>query len=271
MIRTQKIEVESSKQIAICGGPYSNFSSLEAFIKQTINYQHRFCLGDIGGFGPLPDRSIFLLQKNKIICLQGNYDQTVGEGEADCGCGYIDPIDRKFAQISFDYTLKNTSEDNRAWLRSLPQHILLKWGSKKILLCHGSPDEVNEFVFESEVTEEKIDHWLLKFEVDAICVTHSGIPWSKKTSKGSWVNVGVLGRPAHEGLKRVFYATAKMINENLEFKIHPLDYNPDEVIEVMRQEGLPEEFCQSLLLGEWTTCAAILPSAEKKLRKRIFR
>jgi predicted phosphodiesterase len=263
MIKTQKIELKTDEQIAICGGPYSNFSSLEAFIKETQIYQHRYCLGDIGGFGPLPDRSISLLQKNNIVSLQGNYDQTVGDGEVDCGCG-------KFAQISFDYTFKNTSDINRAWLRSLPQHILLKWGDEKILLCHGSPDEINEFVFESEVTDEKIDLWLLKFGVDAICVTHSGIPWIRNTTKGSWVNVGVLGRPAHEGLRRVFYATAKMTNQKLDFEIRALDYNPDEVIEVMRKEGLPEEFCQSLLIGEWTTCAAILPSTERKLRKRFF-
>ena len=269
MTRTQEITLDDSGTIAICGGPYSNFSSLEAFIEETKDASHRFCLGDIGGFGPHPDRSIELLKKNNILCLQGNYDQTVGDGEADCGCGYIDPLDRKFAQISFDYTLKNTSDANRAWLRSLPGHILLKWKNKKILLCHGSPDEVNEFVFESEATDDKIDYWLTKFDVDAICVTHSGIPWMKKTSKGQWVNVGVLGRPAHEGLKRVFYATSFIKDNNLDFAIHALDYNPQEVIEAMRKENLPEEFIESLMIGEWTTCVAILPATEKIIKKRL--
>ncbi|MBC7712865.1 MAG: metallophosphoesterase [Rhizobacter sp.] len=268
MLNTLEITLTDEK-IAICGGPYSNFSALEAFIIETQNLKSRFCLGDIGGFGPHPNRSIELLQKNNITCLQGNYDQTVGSGEEDCGCGYIDPIDRKFAQVSYDYTLKNTSDQNKAWLRSLPQHILLKWKNKKILLCHGSPDEVNEFVFESEVTEEKINLWLTKFNVDAICVTHSGIPWIKKTSKGQWINVGVLGRPAHEGLMRVFYATAEYENGNLNFKLCPMDYNPEEVIAAMRSEGLPEEFCQSLIIGEWTTCAAILPPEEVKIKKRL--
>lgn len=268
-MKTQKIDISEASEIAICGGPYSNFSSLEAFIEETKNIGHRFCLGDIGGFGPLPDRSISLLQQNSIICLQGNYDQTVGDGEADCGCGYLDPLDRKFAQISFDYTLKNTSEKNREWLRSLPQHINLKWQNKNILLCHGSPDEVNEFVFESEVSDEKLNEWLKINNVDAICATHSGIPWTKKTKNGQWLNVGVLGRPAHEGLKRVFYTTAKMMEGELIFDIHPLDYDASEVIAVMRKEGLPEEFCQSLLTGEWTTCAAILPPEERRIQKRF--
>lgn len=269
MARTNEITLQANDTIAICGGPYSNFSSLEAFLKETNKSTHRFCLGDIGGFGPHPDRSIKLLQDHKVVCLQGNYDQTVGSGEADCGCGYIDALDRKFAQISFDYTLKNTSDENKAWLRSLPEHILLKWKNKKILLCHGSPDEVNEFVFESEVKDSQIDFWLEKFGVDAICVTHSGIPWIKKTTKGHWVNVGVLGRPAHEGLKRVFYAGAELKNGELHFSLVPMDYDPTEVISAMRSEGLPEEFVQSLLIGEWTTCAAILPPEEKILKVRL--
>lgn len=268
-MKTQTINIDTNETLYLCGGPYSNFSSLEAFLKVTSKSSYRFCLGDIGGFGPHPDRSINLLKDHKIICLQGNYDQTVGNGEADCGCGYIDPNDRKFAQISFDYTLKNTSGPNREWLRSLPEHILLNWKGKKILLCHGSPDETNEFVFESETNDEKIDFWLKRYQVDAICVTHSGIPWIKKTTNGFWVNVGVLGRPAHEGLGRVFYASADLVNGELDFKLCPMDYDPTEVIQAMRDEGLPEEFVESLLIGEWTTCAAILPNNERVLKKRF--
>ena len=267
MTKTKEITLLEHETIALCGGPYNNFCALEAFLEETKKDSKRFCLGDIGGFGPHPNRSIKLLQDHEVICLQGNYDQSVGSGETDCGCGYIDALDRKFAQISFDYTLKNTSLENRKWLSELPEHIVLKWKNKKILLCHGSPDEVNEFVFESEVKTEKIDFWLEKYGVDAICVTHSGIPWIKKTTKGQWVNVGVLGRPAHEGLKRVFYATAMLKNEELDFALVPLDYDPTLVIAAMRSEGLPEEFVQSLLIGEWTTCAAILPP-EEKIKKR---
>lgn len=266
-----KIELvidNSTEQLILCGGPYSNFSSLEALVKKYQKVKYKFCLGDIGGFGPHPDRSIKLLQEHQFYCIKGNYDQTVGEGEADCGCGYIDANDRKFAQISFDYTLKNTSLENRSWLRSLPDQMLIKWQGKKILLCHGSPDEVNEFVFDSETSDDKIDYWLQKEQVDFICVTHSGLPWMRKTKNGMWINVGVIGRPAHEGLKNVFYAKASVINQQIEFSLNRLDYDPTAVIEEMRKENLPEEFCESLITGEWTTCSNILPEAEKEIRRR---
>ncbi len=266
-----KIEDDVSHLI-LCGGPYSNFSSLEALIEQTNESDSkslRFCLGDIGGFGPHPDRSISLLKDNGFICIKGNYDHTVGFGEADCGCGYIDANDRKFSQISYDYTLKNTSEKNREWLRGLPDQVILTWKNKRILLCHGSPDEVNEFVFDSETKDEKIDQWLNAHSVDAICVTHSGIPWIRKTQNGEWVNVGVIGRPAHEGLPRVYFASSKFIENHLHFELKTLAYDATPVIAAMRAEKLPEEFCQSLINGEWTTCANILPDKERVIAKRI--
>ena len=67
-----------------------------------------------------PDRVFPLLMKNDVICIQGNYDHSIGNELNDCHCGYTDPRDYHFAQISYDYTLKNTSPANRAWLRELP-------------------------------------------------------------------------------------------------------------------------------------------------------
>ena len=44
----------------------------------------------------------------------------------------------------------------------------------------------------------------------------------------------------------------------------PLDYDVQATATAMRAEGLPEEFVESLETGIWTTCAAILPAAERQ-------
>lgn len=263
-----EISPESS-EIILCGGPYNNFAAVEKFLAETAKIPHRFCLGDMGGFGPYPDRTIDQFRKSKVECIQGNYDHAVGFGEGDCGCGYLDPLDRRYAQLSYDYTFKNTSEANRAWLRELPPQIRLKWGEKTILLCHGSPGQVNEFVWDSETSDDKIDDWLKENRVDGICVTHSGLPWVREVSSGFWLNVGVLGRPAHEGLPRVTYGKVTKVGSKLHPALVPMNYDPAPVVEGMRSEGLPEEFCQSLLRGIWTTCYKILPPEEFKIRERV--
>ena len=49
--------------------------------------------------------------------MRGNYDVSVGDGLDDCGCGYTDPRDNRFAQISYDYTFARTSNGNKQWMR----------------------------------------------------------------------------------------------------------------------------------------------------------
>lgn len=257
-------------QVALCGGPYSNFGAVTAFLEATQAIGDRFCLGDIGGFGPLPERTIALLKEGNVQCLQGNYDSAIGLGERDCGCGYTDPRDREFAQISYDYTYANVGEASRAWLQQLPALIRLEWRDRRILLCHGSPVQTNEFVWESQTDDEAIRNWLQEFDVDGICATHSGIPWMRRVRDGFWFNVGVLGRPAHDRTPHVAYGllTFPAGAELPAPELVSLAYDVAPVVETMRSEGLPEEFCESLQTGLWTTCAEILPAAEKVPRSR---
>jgi hypothetical protein len=255
---------DDCERIALCGGPYSNFAAVEAFLAATAGMP-RFCLGDLGGFGPLPDRTLDLVRASWMTCLQGNYDRAVGFDERDCGCGYLDPEDRRTAQISFDYTASRTSAHHKAWLRELPSQVLVDWRGVRLLLVHGSPDAVNEFVWESETADAAIERWLTGERADAICATHSGVPWIRRTAHGFWCNVGVLGRPAHEHATRVGYAVVQFPTgaRAPQPVLVPLDYDPTPVAAAMRAEGLPEAFARSLETGLWTTCTAILPPAER--------
>jgi hypothetical protein len=260
----------SENQIAICGGAYNNFASVEKFLNETKNIQYRFCLGDLGGFGPYPDRTIDLLRSAGVICLQGNYDYSVGFEEIDCGCGYIDPRDRHFAQLSFDYTFKKTSLRNRLWLQSLPSEIIVHWNNQKLLFCHGSPDSTNEFVWASELDLIKVSNWFSDYQVQMICCTHSGIPWIKELDQSKkWFNVGVLGRPAHENSSRVFYGVVEIKDNNLIPSLIPMEYDFQTLIDEMKKENLPQEFCESISTGIWTTCSNILPAEEMKIKNRV--
>lgn len=262
---------DECSQIALCGGPYSNFSAVEAFLEATKDIKYRFCLGDVGGFGPCPDRTLDLLRSSNTICLQGNYDYAIGYGERDCGCGYADPRDRHFAQLSYDYTFANTSLHHREWLKTLPALIRVEWRGISLLLCHGSPQQVNEFVWESETEDSQIENDLQQWQVTGICCTHSGLPWLRCLEGGFWLNAGVLGRPPHEGKRHVYYAIADFptTEKTPQPRLIPLNYNVDSVVSLMEKEGLPIEFRESLQQGIWTTCGEILPEAEKTVRLRV--
>ncbi len=169
-------------RIAFFGGIYNNHLALEAAIADAHRRgaEKLYCLGDLGAFGPHPDRVFPLLYRHEIETVQGNYDNSIGNDLQDCQCGYTDPRDNHFAQISYDYTYANTSPANRQWMRSLPPEIRFDVDGLRFLLCHGSPRQTNEFLWESATSTAFLERLAGELQVDVILGTHTGIHWQRE-------------------------------------------------------------------------------------------
>ena len=260
--------------IACFGGIYSNYLALEAAIRdaRVRGAERLYCLGDMGASGPHPNRVFPLLHEHNVICLQGNYDDSIGHALADCQCGYTDPRDNYFAQISYDYTLANTSNANRRYLRELPKWRREVWGSTRVLMCHGSPRRVNEFLWES-TTSTAFLNWLCEqTQADLILATHTGLKWERRLASGRrFVNVGALGRPENDGRTEVWYALVRLgsagASANHPLGVHvefvPVEYDHERLAQEMESEGLPCEFVETITSGYWTSCLESLPAKER--------
>ena len=99
-------------RIALIGGIYSNYQALVATLADVARRgaDETFFLGDLGAFGPHPNRVPELLIERGIEGIQGNYEESLSTRANDCHCGYTDPRDNHYAQISYDYTFANTSD-----------------------------------------------------------------------------------------------------------------------------------------------------------------
>src|SRR5437899_12426985 len=137
------------ERIAVFGGIYSNDLALEAALgdARRRGVDAVYCLGDLGAFGPHPDRVFPLLHDHDVHCIQGNYDNSIGNDRADCQCGYTDPRDNHFARLSYEYTFTHTGAETRNWMKALPGERRLQLGRYRLLLCHGSPRKMNEFLW----------------------------------------------------------------------------------------------------------------------------
>lgn len=254
-------------RIALLGGIYSNYLALERVLQdiRRRGVDAVYCLGDLGAFGPFPDRVFPLLSENRVQCLQGNYDDSIGHELADCQCGYLDPRDNYFAQISYDYTLAKTSAANRLWLQRLPKQVRFELGPLRTLLCHGSPRRVNEFLWESTTSTHFLENLADDEQADIIGATHTGMKWSRWLPKNRlFVNVGVVGRPENDGRTNVWYTLLEYAPATgLRLEFIPVEYDHQRLAAEMRAERLPEEFVATILTGWWTTCLEILPSKER--------
>lgn len=265
-------------KIAFFGGIYNNYLALEAAIEDADRRgaERMYCLGDLGAFGPHPDRVFPLLRDYRIECVQGNYDNSIGNGLKDCQCGYTDPRDNWFAQISYNYTYGNTSIQNRHWMRALPSEIRFEVDGVRFLLCHGSPRKTNEFLWQSTTSTHFLERLFNEAQADVVLGTHSGIHWQRRLADGRlFANVGVLGRPENDGTTNVWYAIVDTGRAGdggdvcscvhyVQVEFIPLPYDHERLAAEMRSEDLPDEFVRTILEGWWTTCLEVLPGKERR-------
>ncbi len=251
-------------RIAVCGGVYSNPYALRAFVADARQRgaERLWCLGDFGGYGAEPEEIWDLLRVNGIECIAGNYEVAIGRGDTDCGCGYRDPRDNEYAQLMYDYTREHTSEAYASWMRSLPIERRENVAGLEVHQVHGSTLQLNDFWWESLSDDEHAER-VAASGAGVICCTHSGMPWIRRIDGTLVVNVGVLGRPANDGRREVWYALLDIEDGQAEASLVSLEYDWRAHAASMRRAGLPEPFVETVETGWWTTCLEIVPPYER--------
>lgn len=113
---------------------HANLTAFEAVLKDAgklgTDYDFVWCLGDVVGYGPDPDRCVELLRSMPHLCLAGNHDWAA-LGRLDIRTFNAD------ARKSVTYTREALSDESLAYLEALPTTFVLG----DFTLAHGSPRE----------------------------------------------------------------------------------------------------------------------------------
>ncbi len=253
-------------KVAVCGGVYSNHYGLAALLEDARRRgaEALYCLGDLGGFGPNPEKVRPLLVEGGVRAIQGNYEESLAAGREDCNCGYTDPRDNHFAALSYRYTAAGSSPGFKSWMGEQPRRRRILVGERELLLVHGSPRRINEFLFDSTTPDAFLEVLLDQERCDGFLCTHTGLHWRRRLPSGRDVaNVGAIGRPANDGATHVWYALLEERGGELAIDLLPLAYDHASLAAEMRREELPPEFVETVLSGWWTTCLEILPARER--------
>jgi putative phosphoesterase len=202
----------------------------EDFVDMTI------CAGDLVGYGPQPNEVVEEIMMRDIPTVQGNYDDGIGFNRDDCGCAYKTLAERQAGKESLEWTKAETKKVVKKFLMNLPNQMLWEREGKKVLLVHGSPRRLNEYIFEDR-PERSLTRMLERLDIDVLIIGHTHLPYHRVVGDIHIVNAGSVGRPK-DGDTRACYAVIDT-GDPFRVEFRRVKYNLARVAQMMEQGGLP--------------------------------
>lgn len=249
-------------KIALFSDIHANLPALEAVLNDIEKQKPDavYCLGDLVGYAPYPNEVIEKIRSQRIPVIAGNYDQGVGLNSDDCGCAYKTEEDQKRGEESIAFTNKSISEENRAYLQSLPRHLRIEFGvnnrSWNLLLVHGSPRKINEYLFEDR-TDKSLLRMMEKADSHLMAFGHTHKPYHKKIEDENGeirhaINIGSVGKPK-DGDPRACYVILEWNGEldlktsdALKVQFIRVEYDVEKTAGAVVHSDLPSEFADML-------------------------
>jgi predicted phosphodiesterase len=237
--------------LTIFGDIHANLPALETVLADMDQrgLEHRYCLGDLVGYGSFPNEVIDAIRERDIPTIMGNYDQGIGASSDECGCAYRDATAKALGKRSIAWTNAHTTPESKAYLRRLVDRIPLQLGDLRVLLVHGSPRRVNEYLYEDR-PDRSLERILDGAEADVLVCGHTHIPYHRLLPSGRHVvNAGSVGKPK-DGDPRAGYVVLQTNGRELEVRFNRVAYDIDKAAQAIEATDMPDEYAQMLRSGK---------------------
>jgi putative phosphoesterase len=231
-------------RIAIFSDIHANLPALDAVLAhiRAERPDAVYCLGDLVGYAPFPNEVTERIRGEAIPTIMGNYDDGVGFERDDCGCAYREPEEKKRGDRSLAWTKAHVTAANKAFLRTLLSEIRFEADGRRMLLVHGSPRKINEYLFEDRPISS-FQRLAASSNADVIVFGHTHKPYTKLVDNVLFVNVGSVGKPK-DGDWRACYAVLTTNPPAAHFV--RVEYDLARVTTAIRGSELPAEFATDL-------------------------
>ena len=236
-------------RIAIISDIHSNIQALEAVFEDidARGIDRIICAGDLVGYAPFPNEVIEQIKSRNIPTVMGNYDDGVGFLRFICGCDYKDENAQALGEASILWTKQNTLPENLEFLRSLPHQLVIEAGRHKVMVVHGSPRRLNEYLHQ-DVEESFLEEIFAETNVTILVCGHTHIPEHRTVSGRHLINGGSVGKPK-DGDPRACYVILEFTQE-VEVEFVRVAYDVEATALAIEKSGLPNKFAQMLRKGK---------------------
>jgi predicted phosphodiesterase len=240
-------------RVAVISDVHANLHALEAVLEEidAERVDVVWCLGDVVGYGPLPNECCDVIRQRCDVCLVGNHD-LVALGQINVG----DFNDEAAAAAT--WTMNQLSQEARAFLEGLQPSAV----ASGVDLFHASArDPVWEYI----LTEEAAQATLELTTAQVVLVGHSHVALAIRTANGGvagglapggtdveldgrWLlNPGSVGQP-RDGDPRAAWLLLDL--DRMFAAFHRVPYSIEETQNEMRERGLPRLLAARLARGE---------------------
>jgi predicted phosphodiesterase len=254
--------------IALFSDIHANLPALEAFFKDVDSRQPDaiYCLGDLVGYNIWPNEVINAIRQRGIPTIAGNYDFGIGKISNDCGCAYKTDSEKDNGAISIAVTNELVKPVERAYLRTLPAHIKIEFqlnnDTLNLLLVHGSPRKINEYLFEDR-EEKSMLRIMQDADADIMCFGHTHKPYHRILNSSTGgndhfrhaINIGSVGKPK-DGDNRGSYVMLTINDhssitskDSISVEFIRFGYDIEKAAKAVEDSRLPNAYAESLRKG----------------------
>ena len=255
-------------RIALFSDIHANLPALEAFFADVDSrgVDAIYCLGDMVGYNIWPNEVVNEIRRRKIPSIAGNYDFGIGRAINDCGCAYKTDEEQGNGNISITYTNAIMNDEERHYLRTLPAHIKVEFqlnnDQLNLLLVHGSPRKINEYLFEDR-EEKSMLRIMRDAGADIMCFGHTHKPYHRvlkevnggTTSYRHAINIGSVGKPK-DGDARGGYVlltvnddSSVLVKDSIAVEFIRFEYDVEQAAKAVEDSPLPNAYAESLRKG----------------------
>jgi len=255
-------------KIVLFSDIHANLPALEACF-ESIEEQKPdaiYCLGDLVGYNIWPNEVINEIRRRGIPTIAGNYDQGIGLTSDECGCAYKTDKEKEMGAVSISFTNSIVKQDERKYLRTLPAHIRVEFQLNQdklnLLLVHGSPRKINEYLFEDR-DEKSMMRIMEGADADIMCFGHTHKPYHRilPTEPGDnphyrhAINIGSVGKPKDGNPKGCYVVltinddSAITNKDSISVDFIRFQYDVEKAAKAVEESPLPKEYAEMLRKG----------------------
>ncbi len=255
-------------RIALFSDIHANLPALEACLASIEEQKPDaiYCLGDLLGYNIWANEVINEIRRRGIPTITGNYDQGIGLMSDECGCVYKTEPEKDMGKISISYTNSIVKPEERKYLRTLPAHIKVEFQLNEdklnLLLVHGSPRKINEYLFEDR-DEKSLMRIMEGADADIMYFGHTHKPYHRilptepaeiKHYRHA-INVGSVGKPkdgSPQGCYVILTINADSSiakKDTVQVAFIRFNYDVEKAAKAIEYSPLPDDYAEILKKG----------------------